>query len=343
MDSTLYEKGSSGQRHSNQKFFNFLQDLNLTPSLTTSPLVIADFGCSTAANSLAFLESYLNFFINDHNKIETQLFLNDVHLNDPIKVFQNFQKFAENYQKHKIFFSYVPGNAFKQRLSSNFVDLATCLSCIHWIYDSEIDQFKEDSLIFQFTKERSTDLLKQRAEFEYIEFLQNRQSELKNGGLLLITSGLTEPSLFDPNNLNEREPEPFSIIWKVWQSFVKEKNIEKLLGHFSLNFYYRSVEELEKPFKENLVPELDLISIKKDKLNFRKDYGSFIMPLIHFSLKNTLVDKLPKVYNNEISQDEALIIYEEALEYFPKMAEELAQSLNATCELDGFFMVVRKK
>lgn len=161
--------------------------------------------------------------------------------------------------------------------------MGICSNSSHWVKGRE--WYKEDCLLPQYSSDKSlVENLRKAAEDDYLTFLKYREKEFKENGLFLLNGPCTK------NN----QPAMYAYLWKAWESFVNKHNIQEVKKYLYLSFYFRTEEELRKPFDEKLVKfeiihfELvDYVISQKD----RENCVGFCKPLIGYFLSDVIENK----------------------------------------------------
>lgn len=310
MESNLYDQGSIPQKKFNGQFLSLLMQEGGTfdkLNMSGDTFTMADYGCATGLNSIAIIQEVLKKLRGDQ---ELSVNMSDLESNNFDLCNKNVKALHED---KRVFLNYIFRSFYEQIYPKKSVDLAICLNSIHWLRGH--DWYKDDCLYPQFSKDENlARRVATSAEKDYMDFLKNRETEIKVGGILVL-SGMFHDG--------EGEALISQHAWKVWEETVERHNLGNLKKYLHSGFYRRSMDELLKPFNQNLV-KFKLLHLDTIHFSIVSQYKAFVKPLMLPFLQRVLDIHAPVVYPEiDFTLEKKTSFIEE---YFDGLEKELERS-----------------
>ncbi|CAF1385464.1 unnamed protein product [Rotaria sordida] len=279
--------------------------------VSSSPLIIADFGSSHGRNSVIAMKIFLKYLKEKNKLISPPLIVhNDLPTNDWTKL---FQLLAED----KSYNGVANGCSFYQKcLPDKSLAMGFTASSLHWL--SKIPFHIKNHCFHTYADNDERQAYEQQAKLDFNTFIEHRSRELVSGGVLVLSiPSFNEEGIDSIGNY-------FDQLYICAKSFFNEQE----LLNFTVPLYLRSLSEcmdyelfdrcslqlLKAELSQLKVPTLELYHSGKlsfDQLAkiFTKVFESTMESLIHQVLR---MSGRSKEEINEISKD-FWIVYEEKL------------------------------
>jgi hypothetical protein len=223
---------------------------------SSSPVNIADLGCSTGCNSLDTLETCINAIRDINPEMPINIFLEDTPAND-FNITTRLVQEGLSKKNIKDIYIYCVSKSFYERLfPENSMDIIFSMTAVLWIREAPCTH---DNLIFCYDSKTENDECTKKwrssAERDWNTFLNHRKIELRSNGILCA---------FFPA-MTEEMSESGRIIIDMQRIFVesltevlRNHNIEDKALDFVLPVIYRRKNDVVNYFEENPNSELKL-------------------------------------------------------------------------------------
>jgi hypothetical protein len=194
--------------------------------VSSSPLIIADFGSSQGRNSIKAMKKIIEY-LQETDKLTTSPLVihNDLPTNDWTTLFQLLLE-DNSYQ------GVASGSSFyKQCLPSKSLSIGFTASSMHWL--SKLPCNITNNCFYTYAEENEHQAFKQQAKLDFNSFIEHRSRELVPGGVLVLSI----PSVDDQGI--ESTGNYFDQMYKCAQTLFNKQELLNL----TVPIYLRSLSE----------------------------------------------------------------------------------------------------
>ena len=280
-----YNSNSSTQFHAIQSSIPFIEKgidvLDLVAS--SSPIIIADFGCSHGVNSIYAMKLIIDY-IRQRKSIDRSFLIihNDLSSNDWSTVFNLLNE-------DQSYFGLSNGRSFyEQCLPSNCLTIAYSSTSIHWL--SRIPCNVSNHCMPRFAQRSELIAFQSQAENDYTQFLENRSRELIQGGILILSilsaddNGKTQSHNATDRlykcaqliSLSDEELLDYTI--PMYHRTYKECLNEELFKRCSLHLITSAFETVQSKFDQEFQQEkISLDQLVEKHIGYQRSWGESIL------------------------------------------------------------------
>ncbi|CAF4435454.1 unnamed protein product [Rotaria sp. Silwood2] len=195
-------------------------------NVSSSPLVIADFGSSHGRNSIIAMKIFIKYLQEKTKLVTLPLVVhNDLPTNDWTKL---FQLISEDKSYHGVANGY---SFYEQCLPANSLSIGFTSSSLHWL--SKIPFHIKNHCFHTYADNHERRAYEQQAKLDFNSFIEHRSRELVPGGILVLSI----PS-FDDQGIDSMS-NYFDQLYISAQSFFNEQELLNL----TIPLYLRSLSE----------------------------------------------------------------------------------------------------